>query len=110
MRPRRATELVDASFQILRRFYPPLVTVSAIAMAPGVLLRIILRDDMSDPLKMTSHPWPLISVGLVAILCAAVCDAVMTVAVSDGYLTGDVDLNRAFGIGMRKLLSVFTAS
>jgi hypothetical protein len=110
MRPRRATELVDASFQLLRRFYPALVTVSAIAMAPGVLLRIIYREEMSDPAKMTSHPGPLIIVGLLAVLCVTVCDAVLTVAVSDGYLTGDVDLNRAFGIGMRKILAVMGAS
>ena len=110
MRPRRATELVDASFQLLRRFYPALVTVSAIAMAPGVLLRIIYREEMSDPAKMTAHPGPLIIVGILAVLCVTVADAVLTVAVSDGYLTGDVDLNRAFGIGLRKILAVMGAS
>jgi hypothetical protein len=110
IRPRRATELVDASFQLLRRYYSQFVTVSAIAMAPGVLLRIILREEMSNPLKMTANPGPLFLVAFVAVLCVTVCDAVLTVAVSDGYLTGAVDLSRAFGVGMRKLIAVLVAS
>jgi hypothetical protein len=38
------------------------------------------------------------------------CDAVLTVAVSDGYLTGEIDLAQAFRTGMRKIASVFLAS
>jgi len=110
IRPRRATELVDASFQLLRRYYPQFVTVSAIAMAPGVLLRIVMREQMSDPQRMAANPGPLIIVAFVAALCVAVCDAVLTIAVSDGYLTGAVDLNRAFGVGMRKIISVLLAA
>jgi hypothetical protein len=101
---------VDASFQLLRRYYPQFVTVSAITMAPGVLMRIIMRDAMSDRRMMTEHPGPLFAVGLVAVLCVTVCDAVLTIAVSDGYLNGEVDLARAFGAGMRKIVQVFFAS
>jgi hypothetical protein len=110
IRPRRATELVDASFQLLRRYYPQLVTVSAITMSPGVLVRILARDTMSNPQKMTANPGPLFAVGLAAVLCVTVCDAVLTIAVSDGYLNGEIDLARAFGTGMRKIIAVFLAS
>jgi hypothetical protein len=110
IRPRRATELVDASFQLLRRYYSQFVTVSAIAMAPGVLLRIMMREEMSNPQKMAANPGPLFLVAFVAALCVSVCDAVLTVAVSDGYLTGAVDLGRAFSVGMRKIISVLLAS
>jgi hypothetical protein len=110
IRPRRATELVDASFQLLRRYYPQLVTVSAITMSPGVLVRILTRDAMSNPQMMTANPGPLFAVAFAAILCVTVCDAVLTIAVSDGYLKGDVDVGRAFGTGMRKILAVFLAS
>jgi hypothetical protein len=113
IRPRRATELVDASFQLLRRYYPQFVTVSAIAMTPGVVMRIIMRDamsNMSNPQLMTANSGALFAVGLVAILCVTVCDAVLTIAVSDGYLTGEVDLGRAFSTGMRKIMAVFLAS
>jgi hypothetical protein len=110
IRPRRATELVDASFQLLRRYYPQLVTVSAITMSPGVLVRIITRDAMSNPQMMTANPGTLFTVALAAILCVTVCDAVLTIAVSDGYLKGEIDLAHAFGTGMRKILTVFLAS
>ena len=110
IRPRRATELVDASFQLLRRYYPQLVTVSAITMSPGVLARILTRDAMSNPQMMTANPGPLFAVALAAILCVTVCDAVLTIAVSDGYLNGEIDLSRAFGTGMRKIIAVFLAS
>ena len=110
IRPRRATELVDASFQLLRRYYPQLVTVSVITMSPGVLVRILTRDVMSNPQLMTANPGPLFAVGIAALLCVTVCDAVLTIAVSDGYLNGEIDLARAFGTGMRKIISVFLAS
>jgi len=110
IRPRRATELVDASFQLLRRYYPQLVTVSAITMSPGVLVRILTRDVMSNPQLMTANPGPLFAVGIAALLCVTVCDAVLTIAVSDGYLNGEIDLARAFGTGMRKIVAVFLAS
>ncbi|HEY2898825.1 MAG TPA: hypothetical protein VGJ12_16920 [Gemmatimonadaceae bacterium] len=110
IRPRRATELVDASFQLLRRYYPQLVTVSAITMAPGVLMRILERDAMSDPQMMTANAGAWLSVGIVSVLCVTVCDAVLTIAVSDGYLNGEIDLARAFSTGMRKIMAVFLAS
>ena len=110
IRPRRATELVDASFQLLRRYYPQLVTASAITMAPGVLMRILERDAMSDPQMMTANAGAWFSVGIVSVLCVTVCDAVLTIAVSDGYLNGEIDLARAFSTGMRKIMAVFLAS
>ena len=110
IRPRRATELVDASFQLLRRYYAQLVTVSAITMSPGVAIRILMRDAMTNPKVMTANPGPLFAVGFAAVLCVTVCDAVLTIAVSDGYLNGEIDLGRAFGTGMRKIMAVFLAS
>jgi len=110
IRPRRATELVDASFQLLRRYYPQLVTVSAITMSPAVVVRILTRDAMSDPQLMAANPGPLFAVAFAAVLCVTVCDAVLTIAVSDGYLTGEVDIGRAFGTGMRRILAVLLAS
>jgi hypothetical protein len=110
IRPRRATELVDASFQLLRRYYPQLVTASAITMAPGVLMRILERDAMSDPQMMTANAGAWFSVGIVSVLCVTVCDAVLTIAVSDGYHNGEIDLARAFSTGMRKIMAVFLAS
>jgi hypothetical protein len=110
IRPRRATELVDASFQLLRRYYPQFVTVSAITMSPGVFARILTRDAMSNPQLMTANPGPVFAVAIAAVVCVSVCDAVLTIAVSDGYLNGEVDVGRAFSIGLRKIMAVFLAS
>ncbi len=110
IRPRRATELVDASFQLLRRFYAQLVTVSALAMAPGVIYRIIERDAMSNPQLVVAHPGAFLGVGVVVILSFVICDAVLTLAVSQAYLEGAIDLSDAFGVGFRRIISVMLAS
>jgi hypothetical protein len=110
IRPRRATELVDAGFQLLRRYYPQLFTLAAIAMAPSVIARVLLRDELSDPTVMVSHPGPAIIVTLIAVVCSTIADAVLIITASDGYLDGAVDLSRALGKGMRKLLYVFIAT
>lgn len=109
IRPRRATELVDAGFQLLRRYYPQLFTVTAIAMAPSVFARVLMRDDLSDPTAMMSHPAPVIFGFLIASLCTVIADAVLIVAVSDGYLDGSVDLSDALKSGVSGLLSVLGA-
>ncbi|HET9682669.1 MAG TPA: hypothetical protein VFP15_01085, partial [Gemmatimonadaceae bacterium] len=45
LRPRSATELVDAAFQILRAHYGQLVVCSAIAYLPMLLLRLFVIGD-----------------------------------------------------------------
>jgi hypothetical protein len=107
IRPRRATELVDASFQLLRRYYPHLVTVSSLAMAPGLFLRIIKRDQLSNQQVMMAHPMTLFVVSAVTWVLLVAAGIVLTVAISDGYLTGEIDINRAFRVGGRKFFSVF---
>jgi hypothetical protein len=109
IRPRRATELVDASFQLLRRFYPQLLTVSAIAMSPGVFLRIILRDKLSDPTAIMSNRGTSLGAVALSTLCIAIADAVLIVAASEGYLEGTVDLGRALSAGASRLGSVIAA-
>lgn len=107
IRPRRATELVDAGFQLMRRFYPQLFTLAAIAMAPSVILRVLYRDALSDPTGISRNPVPFIVVTLLAMVCSTIADAVLIVTASDGYLEGTVDLSSVLGRGLRKLFYVF---
>jgi hypothetical protein len=107
IRPRRATELVDASFQLIRRYYPHLVTVSSIAMAPGLILRIVKRDELSNPTVMLAHPYTLALVATVTWLLLVAAGMVLTVAVSDSYLQGEIDIGRAFGVAIRRSPWVF---
>ncbi|MDB4911342.1 MAG: hypothetical protein JWO39_2165 [Gemmatimonadetes bacterium] len=98
---------MDASFQLLRRYYPHLVTVSSLAMAPGLFLRIIKRDQLSSQQVMMAHPMTLFVVSAVTWVLLVAAGIVLTVAISDGYLTGEIDINRAFRVGGRKFFSVF---
>ena len=109
IRPRRATELVDASFQLLRRFYPQLLTVSAIAMAPGVFLRIVMRERLSDPSALMTNLGVAFGAIALSTLCIAIADAVLIVAASEGYLEGTVDLARALAVGASRLFSVIVS-
>jgi len=109
IRPRRATELVDASFQLLRRFYPQLLTVSAIAMSPGVFMRILMRDKLSDPTTLMSNRGAAFGAIALSAFCIAIADAVLIVAASEGYLEGNVDLARALTTGANRLFSVIAA-
>lgn len=110
IRPRRATELVDAGFQLMRRYYSLLITVAAIAMAPSVIWRVVMRDMLSDPTVMIAHPGVTITNLLIALVFTTIADAVLVVAVSDGYLNGSVDLASAVTRGGARVIQVLATS
>jgi hypothetical protein len=102
LRPRSATEIVDASFQLMRQYYPQFVALVAIAVAPYLLLRIVLGSGVGSPPVMLAQM-------LVNWLCTAVSEAAIIVAVSDSYLEGRVDIARALGQTLSKLLWIVGA-
>ena len=110
IRPRSATELVDASFQLMRRFYAPLVTLSAIAKFPDVLTRLILRDSMKSPEMMTKAPGAWILVTLIALASFVIAETLLVVAVSDAYLKGEVDIARTIRTGAPRVFTVTIAA
>ncbi len=100
---------MDASFQLLRRFYPQLLTVSAIAMAPSVFARILMRDSLVNPGTVMSNRGAAFGAVALSGVCLAIADAVLIVAASEGYLEGTVDLARALSAGASRLLAVIVA-
>lgn len=86
-----------------------MVTVSAIAMAPSVLMRIVMRDRLSDPTALMANLGPYLGTIGLSTLCIAIADAVLIVAASEGYLEGTVDLARALAAGGRRLFSVIVS-
>jgi hypothetical protein len=106
IRPRRATEIVDTGFQLLRRYYPQLFTITAIAMAPSVFARVMMRGTLSDPTALAAHPGEVGGAFLIITLCTMLADAVLIVAASDGYLEGNVDLARALRSGAANLFTL----
>ena len=61
LRPRSATEIIDASFQLLRRHYTQLVAVAVVALLPYIVL--VAVTGVSVPV-LSSWSWLSISARL----------------------------------------------
>ncbi len=110
IRPRRATEIVDASFQLLRRFYPQLVTLMAITMAPSVFAALVRNDPTPDPTFIMKHPGTVAGPFFIVVICWMFANSVLVIAVSDGYLNSSINLARSLRDGIRRLLVLFAAN
>ena len=101
LRPRSATEIVDASFQILKAHYAPLVVCSAIAYVPLLLLRLFVIGDTARFLTgdaveiqhgvLTTTLWSVVG----SWLTFALMSAVLLVCASQAYLGETVDVGAA---------------
>jgi hypothetical protein len=91
LRPRLATEIVDAAFQLYRRHFPELVSLSALAFAPYTVLQLILTGG--DPVDPTSAgaTTALIVLALGWII-GSIMEAAVVVGVSNSYLHGRPDI------------------
>ena len=78
-------------------------------MAPGVFMRILMRDKLSDPTTLMSNRGAAFGAVALSAFCIAIADAVLIVATSEGYLEGTVDLARALAAGANRLFSVISA-
>ena len=98
LRPRSASELVDAAFQILRAHYAQFVMCSALAYLPWLLVQLVFY---SDPSRLQNIS-PTISVvfGLGIWLVFALMSAVLIVCASQAYLGEPVDV----GVAVRQAL------
>jgi len=101
LRPRLASEIVDAAFQLYRRHFPDLVTLSAVAFAPYVLLQLVLTGGEASTEATFGVLAVMIALGWVF---SSLADAAIVVGVSSSYLTGHVDAGRA----LRQTLSRFS--
>src|SRR6478672_1733128 len=98
LRPRSASELVDAAFQILRAHYPQFIMCSAIGYAPYVIAELVF---LSDPARLAAiTPVASILYGLGIALVYALMSAVLVVCASQAYLGDPVDV----GAAVRKAL------
>jgi hypothetical protein len=103
LRPRSATEIVDAAFQLMKRYYASLVVVAVIALAPALVVRVILGTRPSDPVSVS------VMVG-VQFLSSALADAAIIVAVSDCYLGEAVNVGDALARTAARLPAILGAS
>lgn len=116
LRARSATEIVDASFQILKAHYAQLVVCSAIAYVPLLLLRLFVIGDtarflgaspgaMRAGLMMTTI-WSMLG----SWITFAIMDAVLLVCASQAYLGERVDVGDAVRRVLPRTIAVLVSS
>lgn len=103
LKPRTPAAIVDAAIQLLRRIYPQLATLTVVALAPAVVLVLVVGGA---PGQVAAT----VLVALVQYLCTTVAEAATIVAVSDGYLDGEVRVGSALRRTIRRLGSIIGAA
>ena len=100
LRPRSATELVDAAFQIMRAHYPQFVMCSAIAYLPLLIAQLLM---VSDPAQLVSRPELSSLFGLGMWLDFALMSAVLVICASQAYLGDPLDVGAAVRRALPKM-------
>ncbi|MGH7500360.1 MAG: hypothetical protein ACREL7_01250 [Longimicrobiales bacterium] len=94
LRPRLATEIVDAAFQLYRRHFAELVSLSALAFVPYIVVQLLLTGG--DPVEPTVAGAMTASVVLVfGWVIGSIMEAAVVVGVSNSYLHGKPDVPEA---------------
>ena len=114
LRPRSATELLDAAFQVYRRAPVQFMVGVAAVYVPWLVIRLVLDVNITPP--TTSNP--MVSVDLTQLLMLAaigmaifaLAGGVTTVLASDVYLDRPVDVAAAFTQVFRRFITLVVAS
>lgn len=102
LRPRSATEIIDASFQLLRRHYTQLVAIAVVALLPYIILVAVAGGGATN---MANAGFLFIA----QLLCATVAEAAVIMAVSDAYVGESVDIHRALVATAARFPSIILA-
>jgi hypothetical protein len=98
LRPRSATEIIDASFQLLRRHYASFAAAAAAVLLPALVLRVVLPDRTA---------W---LPNLLAQLLQSTAAGATIVLVSDAYLGRVPNVGEAVRLVFRRFGSIFFAA
>lgn len=105
LRPRLATEIVDAAFQLYRRHFSELVSLSALAFAPYVVIQLLLTGG--DPVEPTTAGAATSAIVLVfGWIIGSIMEAAVVTGVSNSYLHGRPDVPAALRRTFQRLLPV----
>lgn len=107
LRPRSATELVDAAFQVFRRDPIPFMAVTAIFYVPFSAIRIA----MAVPVTPEAIDWaPLFVASLLGLIVYAAAAGVNILIARDVYLGRPANFGEALRQTMPKLVPLLIAS
>lgn len=100
LRPRSATEIVDAAFQLYRRHAAPVILVTALAYAPSLVLQLLIVGTGSTlagamTSAMATEPGLVIIGWIVTWLAFAIMSAVIVKLGAEMYLGRDADIGLA---------------
>ena len=109
LRPRSGTEIVDAAFQLYRRYFAPLVTISAVFLAPLILLNLLLTGG-GNPAVIMARPGAAVGLVLAAWIIGSLSEAGVVLAVSDSVMTGVMDAGSALRRTFRHALKILAAA
>jgi hypothetical protein len=102
LRPRTATELVDAAFQLLRRRYIQFVSIAAVFLIPVIVLEVTAMAPQRATMPSPSYFAAFFVVAILALLSTAA----VTVGVSDSYVHDRVDVLYAIRRVLSRLLPI----
>jgi len=108
LRPRSATELVDAAFQVYRRAPLQFMVALAVVYVPWLVLRLALDINIDPTTIPPASTFIIIAVGGVAIY--AVAGGVITAIARDVYLDLPVNVPEAFRTVATRLVTLILVS
>ena len=103
-RPRSVSELVDASFQVLRASYAQFVMLMGLAYVPWlVVIMLTTRSVFAGTSTGAGSVTRSLVMSVGGLIWFSIIDGAMTAAASQGYLGQRVDVGAAFGRAFAKL-------
>ncbi|HSJ62303.1 MAG TPA: hypothetical protein VK922_00230 [Gemmatimonadaceae bacterium] len=113
LRPRSATEILDAAFQILKQQYGTFVVLAALAYLPYIVFMIVISASVAgappDEVSMAAASSALLSLPI-ALVWFPVAEAAVLVGASDALLGRPVDAGSALRAVFSRFGSVLLAA
>ena len=112
LRPRSATELVDAAFQVYRRAPLQFMVALALVYVPWLVIRLVFGIDLNVAIDAKSVPptSTIVTIAVVAISTYAIAGGVITAVARDVYLDLPVNVAEAFRMVATRLVTLIVAS
>ncbi len=108
LRPRSATELVDAAFQVYRRAPLQFMVALAVVYVPWLVIRLVL-DINIDPAAIPPVS-TMITIAVAGVAIYAIAGGVITAIARDVYLDLPIDVPDAFRTVATRLVTLIVAS
>ena len=110
LRPRSATELVDAAFQVYRRAPLQFMVALAVVYVPWLVIRLVLNLNINvDPTNIPPIS-DIVTLAVAGIAIYAIAGGVITGVARDVYLDQNVSVPEAFRIVATRLVTLIVAS